>query len=156
MRCASGCASWRTSAAGSAIAACMCCCGARALRSTARRPSGSIARKGGIEWHYTAPGKPTQNAFVESFNGRMRDELLNETLFASLAHAREKIAAWVDDYNTGRPHSSLGYATPAAFAAELNKQWPATLRPVQGSAPLAIASTAPMRNNCGQTLTPAG
>ena len=44
-----------------------------------------------IEWHYTTPGKPTQNAFVESFNGRMRDELLNETLFASLAHAREKI-----------------------------------------------------------------
>jgi hypothetical protein len=48
-----------------------------------------------------APGKPTQNAFVESFNGRMRDELLNETLFtSSLAHAREKIAAWADDYNT--------------------------------------------------------
>jgi transposase InsO family protein len=46
-----------------------------------------------IDWHYTAPGKPTQNAFVESFNGRMRDELLNETLFTSLDHAREKIAA---------------------------------------------------------------
>ena len=82
-----------------------------------------------VEWHYTAPGKPTQNAFVESFNGRMRDELLNETLFMSMAHAREKIAAWTDDYNTRRPHSSLGYATPAAFAAELNKQWPASLRP---------------------------
>ena len=50
---------------------------------------------------------------------RMRDELLNETLFTSLVHARDKIANWVDDYNTGRPHSSLGYATPAAFAAEL-------------------------------------
>lgn len=52
-----------------------------------------------IEWHYTMPGKPTQNAFVESFNGRMRDELLNETLFMSIGHAREKIAAWADDYN---------------------------------------------------------
>jgi IS30 family transposase len=81
-----------------------------------------------IAWHYTTPGKPTQNAFVESFNGRMRDELLNETLFTSLAHAREKIAAWVEDYNTGRPHSSLGYATPAAFAAELKKQGAASLR----------------------------
>ena len=52
----------------------------------------------------------------------MRDELLNETLFTSTAPAREKIAAWVEDYNTERPHSSLGYATPAAFAAELKKQ----------------------------------
>jgi putative transposase len=55
-----------------------------------------------VEWHYTTPGKPTQNAFVESFNGRMRDELLNETLFLSMGHAREKIAAWAEDYNTGR------------------------------------------------------
>lgn len=53
---------------------------------------------------------------------RMRDELLNETLFTSMAHAREKIAAWAHDYNTGRPHSSLGYATPAAFAADLKEQ----------------------------------
>ena len=50
-----------------------------------------------VEWHYTTPGKPTQNAFVESFNGRMRDELLNETLFMSMGHAREKITAWADD-----------------------------------------------------------
>ena len=79
-----------------------------------------------------------QNGYVESFNGRMRDELLNETLFMSMAHARVEIAAWVDDYNRERPHSSLGYATPAAFAAELNKQWPASLRPT-GSATQAIA-----------------
>ncbi|MEH6759360.1 MAG: integrase core domain-containing protein [Parasphingorhabdus sp.] len=70
-----------------------------------------------VEWHYTAPGKPTQNAFVESFNGRMRDELLNETLFMDMGHARDKIAAWTRDYNVERPHSSLGYATPAAYAA---------------------------------------
>ncbi len=56
-----------------------------------------------IDWHYKAPGKPTQNTFVESFNGRIRDELLNETLFTSLDHAREKIAAWPWDYNTRRP-----------------------------------------------------
>jgi transposase InsO family protein len=108
-----------------------------------------------VEWHYTMPGKPTQNAFVESFNGRMRDELLNETLFMSMGHAREKIAAWADDYNTGRPHSSLGYATPAAFAAGLNKQWPASLRPT-GSAAQAIAQPALMRKNDAQTLIATG
>jgi len=57
-----------------------------------------------IEWHYIAPGKPAQNAFIESFNGRLRDELLNETLFRSLDHAREALALWKDDYNTVRPH----------------------------------------------------
>ena len=55
----------------------------------------------GVEWHYIAPGKPQQNAFVESFIGRLRDECLNETLFTSLAHARAVLAAWKDDYNTG-------------------------------------------------------
>ncbi|MBA4045030.1 MAG: IS3 family transposase [Erythrobacter sp.] len=98
----------------------------------------------GVEWHYIAPGKPMQNGYVESFNGRMRDELLNETLFLSMTHARVEIAAWVEDYNRERPHSSLGYTTPAAFAAELDKQWPASLRPT-GSATQPIASTALMR-----------
>jgi len=56
-----------------------------------------------------------QNGYVESFNGRMRDELLNETLFLSLDHARVVIAAWAEDYNQERPHSSLGYETPAAL-----------------------------------------
>ena len=102
-----------------------------------------------VEWHYIAPGKPMQNGFCESFNGRMRDELLNETMFLSLAHARVEIAAWVEDYNQERPHSSLGYATPAAFAAELDKQWPASLRPM-GSATQPIASTALMRNNAAR------
>ena len=84
-----------------------------------------------------------------SFNGRVRDELLNETLFISLAHARVKNAAWVEDYNQERPHSSLGYATPAAIAAELDKQWPASLRP-SGSATQPIASTALMRNKAAR------
>jgi len=87
----------------------------------------SWAGEAGIDWHYIAPGKPTQNGYVESFNGRMRDELLNETLFTSLAHAREAVAAWADDYNAERPHSALGYATPAAYAARLR---PDASRPV--------------------------
>lgn len=85
----------------------------------------------GVEWHYIAPGKPTQNGYVESFNGRMRDELLNETLFLSLRHARETIAGWADDYNLERPHSSLGYQTPAAHAAGLRL---AASRPVDNVA----------------------
>ena len=109
-----------------------------------------------IEWHYTAPGKPTQNAFVESFNGRMRDELLNETLFTSIAHAREKIAEWAEDYNTGRPHSSLGYATPAAFAAELKKQGAASLRIAGGYATQPLASPAHMGNNNAEALIKTG
>jgi len=67
----------------------------------------------GVEWHYIAPGKPQQNAFVESFNGRLRDECLNETLFTSLAHAREVLAIW----NTMRPHSSVGNLAPSIYAA---------------------------------------
>ena len=70
----------------------------------------------GIDWHYIAPGKPMQNAFVESFKGSFRDELLNETLFSSLTEAREMITAWKEDYNRHRPHSSLGNLTPKEFA----------------------------------------
>jgi transposase InsO family protein len=77
------------------------------------------AKDQGVDWHYIAPGKPMQNGFIESFNGRMRDELLNESLFIDLDHARQLIGAWVDDYNTARPHSSLGYKTPAAYAGTI-------------------------------------
>jgi putative transposase len=69
-----------------------------------------------VAWHYIAPGKPQQNAFAESFIGRLRDELLNETLFSSLAQAKAALAAWRVDYNTRRPHSSLGNRTPGEFA----------------------------------------
>lgn len=80
------------------------------------------------------------------FNARMRDDLLiNETLFLSLAHARVEIATWVADYNRERRHSSLGYETLRAYAAEMDRQWSAPLRPT-GSATPAIASTATMRN----------
>ena len=70
--------------------------------------------KTGIAWHYIAPGKPQQNGFVESFNGKMRDECLNEEVFDSLAHARKVLARWRPDYNHHRPHSFLGGLTPAA------------------------------------------
>jgi len=70
-----------------------------------------------VEWHYIAPGKPTQNGFIESFNGRLRDECLNEHLFTSLPEARRIIEAWKIDYNTTRPHSSLNGLTPTEFAA---------------------------------------
>lgn len=72
-----------------------------------------------IAWHYIAPGKPMQNGFCESFNGRMRDELLNESLFLGLDHARSRISHWVTDYNQRRPHSALAYLTPVAYAATL-------------------------------------
>jgi putative transposase len=70
-----------------------------------------------VEWHYIAPGKPMQNGFVESFNGRLRDECLNEHLFANLKEARHIIEAWRIDYNTNRPHTSLNGLTPIEFAA---------------------------------------
>ena len=79
----------------------------------------SWAKENRVEWHYIAPGKPMQNGYIESFNGRMRDELLNETLFINLDQARQLIGAWIADYNTARPHSSLGYKTPAAYAGTL-------------------------------------
>ena len=75
----------------------------------------------GVDWHYIAPGKPTQNAFVEAFNGRLRDECLNETLFTSLDQARKVLDAWRLDYNQIRPHSSLKGQTPVAFAAQWDR-----------------------------------
>lgn len=72
----------------------------------------------GVEWHYIAPGKPMQNGFMESFNGRLRDECLNEHLFTSYRHAREIIEDWRADYNLNRPHSSLDGLTPHEFATQ--------------------------------------
>jgi putative transposase len=69
-----------------------------------------------VEWQFIEPGKPVQNAFVESFNGTMRNECLNEHWFLDLEDARELIEAWRIDYNTERPHSSLGGKPPGEFA----------------------------------------
>jgi putative transposase len=72
----------------------------------------------GVALHFIEPGKPVQNAFIESFNGKFRDECLNENWFVSLDEARRIIEAWRVDYNTVRPHCSLGYRTPADFGGE--------------------------------------
>ena len=111
-----------------------------------------------IAWHYIAPGKPQQNAFIESFNGRLRDELLNETLFSSLAHAREALSFWKDDYNTIRPHSGLGNHTPAAYAnrSAPDTQRDGTLRYTEGSAPRPVAPPSQHGSNEARTLPIAG
>ena len=107
-----------------------------------------------IEWHYIAPGKPQQNAFVESFNGRLRDELLNETLFSSLDHVRRLLADWQDDYNTVRPHSSIGNLPPATYAklTASAMQRDGTLRYVEGSAPRPVASPSHTGSNDQRAL----
>jgi transposase InsO family protein len=109
----------------------------------------------GIEWHYIAPGKPMQNGYIESFNGRMRDELLNESLFLGLADARLAITAWVADYNNTRPHSSLDYRTPAAFAAQLNASGPRAAL-LDGSALRPIAQPAPKGVSTAEALIATG
>ena len=87
-----------------------------------------------VEWHYIAPGKPMQNGFIESFNSRLRDELLNEMLFSSLSQARAALGRWQLDYNTARPHSKLGWQTPSAFASTFHPRRDQTLRNTNGSA----------------------
>ena len=91
-----------------------------------------------LHWHFISPGKPMQNGFVESFNGRMRDECLNERWFVNLAHAREVIADWREDYNHVRPHGRLGNLTPSEFAAAAQER--ALTCPVEGRIEHALAS----------------
>jgi putative transposase len=87
-----------------------------------------------VRHRFITPGKPSQNGFVESFNGKLRDECLNEHEFLSLEHARELIEAFREDYNQIRPHSSLGDLTPAAFAekiaAPLGGPWEGLIPPL--------------------------
>jgi putative transposase len=75
------------------------------------------AYQNGVQLEFSRPGKPTDNAFVESFNGRFRDECLNQHWFASLEEVRTTVEAWRIEYNTERPHRALGQQTPAAWAA---------------------------------------
>ena len=70
-----------------------------------------------VDTRYIKPGAPWKNSYAESFHGKQRDELLNAELFANLREAKAMAAAWQSDYNRRRPHSSLGYQTPAAYAA---------------------------------------
>jgi putative transposase len=106
-----------------------------------------------VDWHYIAPGKPMQNAFAESFIGRLRDELLNETLFRSLDHTRAVLDTWRADYNHQRPHSRLGWLCPAIYAAERRS---AALRSTDGSAPRTAAFTAQQGKSDRQTPVAAG
>ena len=87
------------------------------------------AQANGVKLVLTQPGKPTQNAYVESFNGKFRDECLNENWFVSLEHARAVIATWRQDYNEVRPHSSLSKRTPAEFAATLRDRGTLAVNP---------------------------
>ena len=91
------------------------------------------ANDNGVDWHYIDPGKPQKNAFIEAFNGSLRDELLNEEMFDSLEDVRRKLALWRYDYNSVRLHSSLGNQTPA--------QARRTLEQCEGSAPGALAQS---------------
>ena len=76
----------------------------------------------GVQLSFIRPGKPNENAYIESFNGKFRDECLNEHWFLSLTHARGIIEAWRIEYNTERPHSSLGNRTPQEFATDRTKK----------------------------------
>lgn len=102
-----------------------------------------------IDWHYIAPSKRTQNAFIESSNGRLRDELLSKTLFSSLHHARATLAAWRADYNNERPHSRVGWRTPSALDQTFTAQQGLTPRTPQSSSLVPVARPSQM----GKTKT---
>jgi putative transposase len=109
----------------------------------------------GVDWHYIAPGKPVQNAFIESFNGRLRDEFLNETTFTSLAQARTLLEDWRRDYNGVRPHSGIGWLTPDAYAARFIGQRGHGAALAEGSAPRPLTTDQTEQFN-RQTLTATG
>jgi putative transposase len=141
------------------------------IRRRGRRPDAIVSDNGteltsnailnwadetGIGWHYIAPGKPQQNGFIESFNGRLRDELLNETLFRSLPHARAVLEAWRHDYNAERPHSKLGWMTPRAYASALSGETGRDAALRCGSAPRPLATHETESSNQSRTLVIAG
>ncbi|HKV66138.1 MAG TPA: transposase, partial [Rhodanobacteraceae bacterium] len=94
----------------------------------------------GVRLRFIQPGKPVQNAFIESFNCRLRDEYLNLHWFRSLRHAQEEIAAWRHQYNSARPHSALGYRAPIG---DLTTTAAPELEPRAGSAPSLTATHNP-------------
>jgi putative transposase len=106
---------------------------------------------GRVAWHYIEPGKPVQNAFIESFNSRLRDECLNENLFSTLSEAQRIIEAWRHDYNHARPHSSLGTLTPSEFA---DRQGEGPPEQAQGSAALPLALPLHLGHNINPGLYP--
>jgi len=117
-------------------------------------------------WHFIAPGKPMQNGICEAFNGRMRDQLLNETIFYDLDHARSALARWTAAYNQKRPHSALGYLTPAAFAGAFTAtsdrlRNPGPAPPIArcsagAPAPISTRDSSPDWMNAGGHSSPSG
>jgi putative transposase len=110
------------------------------------------AQQSEVELRFIRPGRPVENGFIESFNGRLRDECLNVEWFASLIDARQKLALWRQHFNQQRPHSSLDDRTPAAFAelhrpraarSALSHPHTANGTPAQGSASPAKAALDP-------------
>jgi putative transposase len=116
----------------------------------------SWADETGVGWHYIAPGKPQQNGMNESFNGRLRDELLNETLFRSLPHARAVLEVWRRDYNELRPHSKLGWMTPKDYASALSAETGDRAAQPGGSARTPLAIHINEGSNYFRTLVMAG
>jgi putative transposase len=109
------------------------------------------AEERGIEWHYIDPGKPQQNGFTESLNGKMRDEFLNQHWFTSLKEAQALLEEWRQDYNAVRPHSSLGWLTPQEYAEKLSA------KNLQGACPLqSVDGPQHPVYNRGTTLLSAG
>ncbi|KCV00194.1 transposase, IS407 family, partial [Bordetella holmesii CDC-H719-BH] len=96
----------------------------RGQRARVRRKSlGRLgAYQAGVKLSFIRPGKPVENAYIESFNGKFRDECLNEHWFLSLRQAKSLIENWRVEYNTDRPHSALGYLTPAQFVQAHQKE----------------------------------
>ncbi len=92
------------------------------------------AHQNNVALRQIEPGKPNQNAYVESFNGRLRDECLNERWFVSLAHARAVIEAWRREYNGERPKKALGGMTPAAYASSSLQDRLSSNRALNGTA----------------------
>jgi len=118
--------------------------------------SAACADAAQVQWHYIAPGKPIQNAFIESFDGRLRDELLNETLFSALGQARATLGRWRSGYNGSCPHSAIGWQTPSAFAATFHPRRDPPLRQVKSSAPNPPAHPAEQAKSTRQNERDAG
>jgi putative transposase len=106
-----------------------------------------------IELLHIQPGKPTQNARVESFHGRLREECLAVSWFQNLFDARRKIAAWRKEYNEERPHSSLGYKTPKEFAALQAAGFYTAVREARDSNAIPCPSRSPIPAQTGQGVT---
>lgn len=112
------------------------------------------AHRRGVKLHFIEPGKPSQNGYIESFNGKLRDECLNENWFLDLADCRRTVEAWRRDYNTERPHSSLGGKTPMEFVQGRVTHSPACglVEPCGGSMDNALSG----RSGLVETQTEAG